>query len=90
MNYGYSDFLMIPQMRRFPDARHSYIIELKYAKPSASESEVNRLSVEAEGQLRQYLADRKLAPMLEGSTVHPLKIVFHGARMAVCEEWVMG
>lgn len=35
MNYGYSDFLMIPQLQRFPEARHSYLVELKYAKPSA-------------------------------------------------------
>lgn len=84
MNYGYSDFLMIPQLQRFPEARHSYLVELKYAKPSAPESEVERLSEEADRQLERYLSDRKLVKMLDGTTLHPVKIVFHGPHMAVC------
>ena len=84
LGYGYSDFLMIPQLHRFPDARHSYVVEVKYAKPSAPESEVERLSKEADTQLALYLADTKLIPMLEGTIVHPLKIVFHGPHMAIC------
>ena len=84
LGYGYSDFLMIPQLHRFPDARHSYVVEVKYAKPSAPESEVERLSKEADTQLGRYLADKKLIPMLEGTIVHPLKIIFHGPHMALC------
>lgn len=84
MGYGYSDFLMMPQLHRFPEARHSYVVEVKYAKPSAPDSEVERLSKEADIQLARYLADRKLIPMLEGTIVHPLKIIFHGLRMAIC------
>ena len=86
MGYGYSDFLMIPQRSRFPEAVHSYIIETKYAKPSAPESEVERLSAEADAQLRRYLADTKLIPLLKGTTVHPVKLVFHGPNLVVCEE----
>lgn len=86
MNYGYSDFLMIPQRDRFPDALHSYIIELKYAKPSAPDSEIEVLSREADEQLDRYLADTKLIPLLHGTTVHPVKLVFHGFKLAVCIE----
>lgn len=86
MGYGYSDFLMVPQLSRFPQARHSYIVEVKYAKPSAPQSEVDRLSDDADAQLRRYLADKKLAPMLEGTTVHPIKIVFHGPHMEICAQ----
>ena len=86
MGYGYSDFLMIPQLHRFSDARHSYVVEVKYAKPSAPESEMERLSKEADTQLARYLADRKLIPMLEGTIIHPLKIIFHGPHMALCCE----
>ena len=86
MGYGYSDFLMIPQIHRFPDARHSYIIEVKYAKPTAPDSDVTRLSEEADNQLRRYLSDTKLIPMLKGTTVHPVKVVFHGPKLVVCGE----
>lgn len=85
MGYGYSDFLMIPQLHRFPEARHSYVVEVKYAKPSAPESEIVRLSAEADRQLARYMSDAKLAPMLQDTIVHPLKIVFHGPHMAICE-----
>ena len=86
MGYGYSDFLMIPQRSRFPEAVHSYIIETKYAKPSAPDSEVERLSAEADAQLARYLADTKLMPLLAGTTVHPVKLVFHGHDLVVCDE----
>jgi hypothetical protein len=86
MGYGYSDFLMIPQLNRFPEARHSYILELKYAKPSSPESEVERLSHEADKQLVRYLSDRKLIPLLQDTTVHPIKLVFHGTSLAVCRQ----
>ena len=74
------------QIHRFPDARHSYIIEVKYAKPSAMGSEVTRLSEEADNQLRRYLSDTKLIPMLKGTTVHPLKLVFHGPKLVFYKE----
>ncbi len=60
MGYGYSDFLMLPQLSRFPEARHCYIIELKYAKPSATDAEVERLSDDADRQLARSLADLSL------------------------------
>lgn len=86
MGYGYSDFLMVPQLSRFPDARHSYIIEMKYAKPSASKSEIEKLSSEADTQLARYLKDSKLVRMLRDTTVHALKLVFHGPRLVICEQ----
>ena len=36
LNYGYSDFLMLPDKARYPEIAHSYILELKYVKPTAT------------------------------------------------------
>ncbi len=84
MGYGYSDFLMVPQLHRFPNAKHSYIIETKYAKPSATDSEIGQLSKNADQQLAKYLSDTKLKPLLEDTTVHPIKLIFHGAKLVIC------
>lgn len=86
MGYGYSDFLMIPQVRRFPEVRHSYIIEIKYAKPSDPKSAENKLSEEADRQLAKYLADTKLLELIKNTTIPPLKLVFHGPKLVVKEE----
>ena len=51
LNYGYSDFLLLPDKRRYPDVAHSYILELKYVKPTATDAEVEEKSREADGQL---------------------------------------
>ena len=34
LNYGYSDFLMLPDKARYGDIAHSYIMELKYVNPT--------------------------------------------------------
>ena len=36
MNYGYCDFFLLPDKQRYPDVRHSYILELKYAARTAT------------------------------------------------------
>lgn len=68
------------------EARHSYVIEVKYAKPCASEVEVGRLSDEADARLKRYLSDSKLLPMLAHTEVHPIKLVFHGPKLKVCAQ----
>ena len=40
LNYGFGDFLMLPDKERYPDIAHSYILELKYLKPTATDAEV--------------------------------------------------
>lgn len=58
LNYGYSDFLMLPDKARYADIAHSYIMELKYVQPTALDAEVEGKSREAEEQLKKYGADR--------------------------------
>lgn len=86
LNYGYSDFLMLPDKARYADIAHSYIMELKYVQPTASDAEVEGKSREAEEQLKKYGADRG-AKLLCRTRLHLLKVVFRGgAEMTVCEE----
>lgn len=56
---GYSDFCLFPERVYNGDVRDSYIIELKYSKPTASDAEI---AVKAEGASRFSCADRRLLP----------------------------
>ena len=67
--------------------RHGYVIELKYLKRSASATEP-RIAAPARGaqaQLRQYLADERLARQYPSVRFFGLAIVFHGWELAHCE-----
>lgn len=86
LNYGYSDFLLLPDKMRYPKIAHSYIMELKYVKPTASDAEVEEKSREADTQLQKYSRDRVVLQISEGTQLHLLKVVFRGAEMAVCKE----
>ena len=101
LNYGYSDFLMLPDKQRYSDIAHSYIMELKYVNSTATDAEVEAKSREADEQLKKYSADKivrcicadtqlhllKVVRCICADTqLHLLKVVFRGAEMEVCEE----
>ena len=86
LNYGYSDFLMLPDKARYADIAHSYIMELKYVPPTASDAEVEGKSREADGQLKKYSMDKVVGRLCAGTQLHLLKVVFRGAEMVVCCE----
>lgn len=86
LNYGYSDFLMLPDKARYPEIAHSYILELKYVKPTATDAEVEAKSTEADGRLHQYANDKIVKRLCQGTRLHLLKVVFRGAEIALCSE----
>ena len=84
LNYGFGDFLMLPDKARYPEIAHSYILELKYVKPTATDAEVEAKSLEADGQLHQYANDKIVKRLCQDTQLHLLKAVFRGAELAVC------
>lgn len=86
LNYGYCDFLLLPDEKRYGDVPHCYIMELKYVNSTATENELRAKAQEAETQLRQYAADANIVRQCGNSRLHLLKVIFRGAEMAVCEE----
>ena len=86
LNYGYSDFLLVPDKERYPEVRHSYIMELKYVKPTATDAELTDKCREAEAQLKQYADDRNLIRQCGTTQLHLLKVIFKGPEMVVCED----
>lgn len=86
MNYGYCDFFLLPNKQRYPDIKHSYILELKYATRNATDKELEAQAKEGRSQLYQYSEDKKVQELAEGTTLHRLLLQFRGWDMVKCEE----
>lgn len=86
LNYGYGDLLLLPDKARYPEVAHSYVIELKYLKAGATDTDAARVEREAGEQLRRYAADRALQRLSADTTLHLITIVFRGPEMIVCTE----
>lgn len=86
LSYGYSDFLLLPDKVRYPEVVHSYILELKYVKPHATDDELAAKSLEADKQLQQYSSDKIVKRLCADTQMHLVKVIFRGAEMVICEE----
>ena len=86
MNKGYCDYLLLPNKQRFDDVEHSYIIELKYSKKDAPESEIQAKYNEAVEQLHRYSEDKLARQLAEGTTLHLIVLQFRGAELLRCEQ----
>lgn len=86
MNYGYCDFFLLPDKKRYPDIQHSYIIELKYAPRTATDAELEVQAEEGRKQLQQYSNDKMVRNITIGTTLHRLLIQFRGWDMVKSEE----
>ena len=72
LNHGYCDFFLMPDLQRYPDIRHSYIIELKYLPMTATVAEAEKQWREAEAQIRGYAKGPVVRQMTQGTTLHLL------------------
>lgn len=86
MNYGYCDFFLFPDKKRYPDVEHSYIIELKYASRNATDKELEIQAEEGRYQLLRYSEDKAARRLAEGTTLHRLLLQFRGWDLVRCEE----
>lgn len=86
MNYGYCDFFLLPDKKRYPDVKHSYILELKYATRTATDAELEVQALEGRNQLLQYCEDKIVRCLSEGTTLHRLLLQFRGWDLVRCEE----
>ena len=77
---GYADIALEPLLARYPHLRRGYLIELKYLKRSATPDpgQMDAAARTAAGQLRRYLADKRLARQYPAVRFIGLVLVFHG------------
>lgn len=70
LNHGYCDFFLMPDLKRYPDMRHSYIIELKYLPMTATDADAEKQWNEAVEQIRGYAQGKVVRQMIGGTELH--------------------
>ena len=84
--HGYADFFLFPERVYYGDAKHSYIVELKYAKPDVSDAELAAKAEEGVAQLRRYAADPFVPELAKDTTLHLILFQFKGTELVRLEE----
>jgi len=83
---GYVDIFLCPLLEIYSDMKHSYIVELKYAKYKDPENRVEELRKEAIAQANRYADTETVKNAIGTTTLHKIVVVYKGMDMLVCEE----
>jgi len=86
LSHGYCDFFLMPDLKRYPMIRHSYIIELKYLKQDDTEAVAEQQWQEAACQVRQYAQAPLVRQSVETTQLHLLVVQVRGYKMERWEE----
>ena len=83
---GYADIFLRPRHEIFTDMEHSYIIELKYLKSHATDTEVDVATQQAEAQVCRYAGTVNVNDNIGHTRLHKVIVIYRGVEMVVCEE----
>jgi len=83
---GYVDIFLCPLLEIYSDMKHSYIVELKYAKYKDPERRVEELHQEAIAQANRYADTETVKNAIGNTKLHKIVVVYKGMDMPVCEE----
>lgn len=86
MNHGYCDFFMLPDKLRYPDVSHSYILELKYVKANATESEILKQWNDAVVQIQGYARGKTVQQLAKNTLLHLIIVQIKGSERYRAEE----
>jgi len=86
MNHGFCDLFLFGDTFKFPDVKHSYIIELKHLKTDATDSEAEKQWQEAVEQVKRYGADKDVQKLTAATTLHLIAMQMKGAELLRLEE----
>ena len=86
LSRGYCDFCLFPERVYYGDAKHSYIVELKYSKADASDADLAAKAEDGIAKLRQYAADPFVPELAKDTTLHLILYQFKGTELVRLEE----
>ncbi|MCU0290312.1 MAG: PD-(D/E)XK nuclease domain-containing protein [Acidobacteria bacterium] len=85
LNQGFADLALVPMLLQYPAIKYSYLVELKYLKPSGDDpvdtKKIEELKEAAEKQLSQYCRDEKFQKAIGQTTLKKLILIFSGNLM---------
>ena len=77
---------LFPERYQYGDAKHSYLIELKFSAKDAPEAELAAKCQDALAQLARYRADKSVPTLARGTTLHQIVFQFKGTELVRCEQ----
>ena len=86
LNHGYCDFFLLPDMLRYPDIRHSYIIELKYLPVTATDDQAARQWEDAVRQIQGYGQGEVVRQLTDITELHLIVAQIKGYDLIRLEE----
>ena len=86
LNHGFCDLFLMPDLTRYPEVAHSYILELKYLPSKDYEAKGESQWQEAVEQIHHYAQGPKVQLMCRGTKLHCIVMQFSGWELARMEE----
>ena len=83
---GYADIFLRPLYEIYTDMEHSYIIELKYLKSSATDEQLAAAVEQARAQVCRYAATVTVGESIGQTALHKVYVVYRGVEMMACDE----
>lgn len=86
LNHGFCDMFLMPDLQRYPEVAHSYILELKYLPAKDYESKGGQQWLDAVDQIHRYAQGPKVQQLAQGTQLHCIVMQFSGWEMVKAEE----
>ena len=86
LNHGFCDKFLMPDLQRYAEIAHSYIVELKYLPKEKFDAQSAEQWEEAVAQIHGYAASPKVRLLCQGTQLHCIVIQFRGWEMVRMEE----
>ena len=86
LNHGFCDMFLMPDLQRYPEVAHSYILELKYLSAKDYESKGGQQWLDAVDQIHGYAQGPKVQQLAQGTQLHCIVMQFSGWDMVKAEE----
>lgn len=86
LNHGFCDLFLMPDLMRYDDVKHSYILELKYISSKETDAKAQSQWQEAIEQIKGYAVAPKVRQLTQGTKLHCIVMQFRGWELERMEE----
>lgn len=86
LNHGFCDLFLMPDLQRYPEVAHSYILELKYLPAKNYEAKSEEQWQDAVEQVHRYAQGPRVQQLIQHTQLHCIVMQFSGWEMMRVEE----
>lgn len=86
LDHGYCDLFLMPDLMRYPETAHCYILELKYLSSKDYEARAEAQWQEAVDQVHRYARAPRVEQLKQHTRLHCIVMQFSGWELARMEE----